>query len=267
MATLRKKTNNNTLLGNNDEDDIESLINDNTATTTTTTRLIMASDDDDTTTISTTTTSSLNPFFLHAIRRKVLSLLLVDDDDGDIDINSKNQSSCEKIISILRDIILGSIIGLLTISFIMILDHKNIIHLQSAHNFRNAAFQLLHDPETISYMETNMDVKFMSIEEYNSTKKEMDKAVQEMERLQKLLDERSAEGDEKKELLDSLSEEYNTLLLSSTPILGFDKFCGSCKWGGSGTCDDRVQYLMDRYGNSLLSAKLNVMESHESCKK
>lgn len=271
MATLRKKTNNSTLLGN-DDDDIESSTNDNTAVTTTTTRLINAPDDDyssnTNTTTSTTTTSSLNPFFLHAIRRKVLSLLFVSDNhDGDDDMNSKNQSSCEKIISILRDIILGSILGLVTISFIMILDHKNIIHLQSAHNFRNAAFQLLHDPETISYMETNMDVKFMSIAEYNSTKKEMDKAVQEMERLQKLLDERSAEGDEKKELLDSLSEEYNTLLVSSTPILGFDKFCGSCKWGGSGTCDDRVQYLMDKYGNSLLSAKLNVMESHESCKK
>ena len=110
-----------------------------------------------------------------------------------------------------------------------------------------------------------MDMKFMSIIEYNSTMMEMNKAEQEMERLKNLLEERSAEGDEKKEILDTLSKEYNTLL--SNPILGLDKFCGTCKWGGSGTCDDRVQYLMDTYGNSVLTAKLGAMEKHESCRK
>ncbi len=261
MANLRKTTKTNAL----PSDDIESPFSSSIHEDATKTRLIASDKDDAPTAYDCSTPAPLNPFFLHAIRRKVLSLL-VDDDDSNNNNNSNNsQSLWEQLISVLRDVILGSIFGLLTISFIIILDHKNIIHLQSAHNFRNAAFRLLHDPETISYMETNMDMKFMSIIEYNSTQAEMNKAAQEMERLQKLLEERSAEGEEKKELLDTLSKEYNTLL--SNQILGLDNFCGTCKWGGSGTCDDRVQYLMNTYGNSLLAAKVGAMEQHESCKK
>ena len=266
MANLRKTTKNIILPGGDGGDDIESapfssIHHDENAKSTTTTKLQIASDTNPT--YSSLATTSQNPFFLTAIRRKVLSLL-IDEDDA---VNNANASPLEQIISVLRDIIVGSILGLLTISFIMFLDHRNIIHLQSAHNFRDAAFNnLLHnDPETISYMETNMDMKFMPMGEYNSTLKEIDKAMQEKDRLVKLLLERTVEGNEKKEVLDTLSKEYNDLL--SNPVLGLDNLCGSCKWGGAGTCDERVQYLMNNYGLSLVTAKFAAMEKHESCRK
>jgi len=193
----------------------------------------------------------------NAIRRKVLSLL-VDDPDS--------QASSQQLLSILRDILLGSILGLLTISLLVVLDHSDIIHLQSAHNFRNAAFALLNDPETVSYMEENLDMKFVSVGEYNTIRTDTEVAMKEIERLTPLIEERTVELNEKKEVLDTLTKEYNELM--SSPILGLDKFCGTCPWGGGGraSCDERVAYLMNKYGNSLHEAKMGAMKAHESCR-
>ncbi|KAL7443832.1 hypothetical protein ACHAXH_008166 [Discostella pseudostelligera] len=259
MANLRKTTKNITLHA---DDDIESPFSSSHEDAVMTTKLIASEynnqyDTDYSPPLDSSPSKSSSSRTINPIRRKVLSLL-VDDPD--------NQASSQQLLSILRDILLGSVLGLLTISLLVVLDHSDIIHLQSAHNFRNAAFALLNDPETVSYMEENLDMKFVSVGAYNTIRTDTEVAMKEIERLKPLIEERTAELNEKKEVFDTLSKEYNELM--SSPLLGLDKFCGTCPWGGGGraSCDERVAYLMNKYGNSLHEAKMGAMKAHESCR-
>ena len=89
---------------------------------------------------------SHNPVFIAKIIFRKVAELLISTDEEDL-------TQPAGIITLLKDIVLGIILGVLTISVLIFLDHHNIVHFQSAHNFRNAAFQLMNDPETIANLE------------------------------------------------------------------------------------------------------------------
>ena len=72
-----------------------------------------------------------NPVFLAKVIMKKVFTLLVESDEEDL-------TRPGGIVTLLKDIILGVILGVLTISILIFLDHRDVVHFQSAHNFRNA---------------------------------------------------------------------------------------------------------------------------------
>ena len=199
--------------------------------------------------------ASHDPVFLaKVIFRKVITLLMSSDEE---DLTQPGG-----IITLLKDIIVGIILGVLTISILIFLDHHNIVHFQSAHNFRNAAFQLMNDPETIQTLEESSDLKFMTTSDYNSKKKEIDGVPDKLKNNEEILTKRSDELENKKKEIESIKDEYDKLY--NNPLLGLDKFCGSCHWGMKSSCDGRVQFLQDTYNTRPIAAKIAAM-GHESC--
>ena len=200
--------------------------------------------------------STHDPVFLaKVIARKVMTLLVSSDED---DITQPGG-----VVTLLKDIILGVILGVLTISTLIFLDHRDIVHFQSAHNFRNAAFTLLNDPETIANIEESSDLKFMTMADYEAKKKEIDSVTEKMKGHGEVLAKRVAEGESKKKEVEGIREEYNKLM--KDPLLGLDQYCGGCSWSGGTTCDMRVQFLKDTYNTRPIAAKLSAM-GHPGCK-
>lgn len=206
--------------------------------------------------------SGHNPIFLaKVILRKVITNLTSDEENGTND-------EAFGIIAVLRDIIVGIILGVVTISVMIFLDHRNVIHLQSAHNFRDAAFSLLNDPETLASIEESAGLKFIKIDQYESMRNEIDKMLAEND---KKLKEREEAEAKQKELVEKHEKEVVPLLkeyakLISHPLIGLDKFCGTCVWAGKVTCGEREVFMKDTHKMGTIAAKLNVMET-PSCKK
>mmetsp|Transcript_11920 Transcript_11920/g.24041 ORF Transcript_11920/g.24041 Transcript_11920/m.24041 type:complete len:251 (+) Transcript_11920:92-844(+) len=181
-----------------------------------------------------------------------------------VSTDDESQDDTGGFIVIIKDCFIGMVFGLLTISCLIFLDHHNIIHLQSAHNFREAAFQSLNNPETIANLEESSGMKFMTSEQYNSWQKEIDEATSKMESAKQKLEDRTKEAETKSTELAPLEEEYEKLV--NNPLVGLDKYCGECKWSGKTTCDGRADYLKNTYNLSPVAAKIGAMNT-PSCKK
>lgn len=200
--------------------------------------------------------SSHNPVFIaKIIFRKVMTLLVSSDDD--------DLTSAGGIVTLLKDIILGVILGVITISILIFLDHRDVVHFQSAHNFRNAAFQLLNDPETVANLEEASDLKFMTIADYEAKRKEIDSVTEKISKNKEVLDKRTAEAAEKRKEVEAIKTEYDTLY--NNPLLELDKWCGSCHWGMKSSCDQRAKFLQDTYNTRPIQSKISAM-GHASCK-
>mmetsp|Transcript_25986 Transcript_25986/g.40945 ORF Transcript_25986/g.40945 Transcript_25986/m.40945 type:complete len:250 (+) Transcript_25986:115-864(+) len=198
-----------------------------------------------------------NAFLANIIARKVLALLASSSDEEGV-------TQPSGFIALLKDVIVGIILGVMTISTLIFLDHRDVVHFQSAHNFRNAAFQLLNDPETIANVEESSDLKFMTIIEYESKRKELDSVVEKKAGNEEILKKRTEEAEVKKKEVEGMREEYEKLM--GNPLLQLGSFCGSCSWKAGTTCDSRVQFLKDTYNTRPIQAKLSAMEK-ESCVK
>jgi len=199
-----------------------------------------------------------NPVFLaKVVARKVFDIIMTDDDEADL-------TTAAGIVMLLKDIILGVILGVLTISLLIFLDHRNIVHFQSAHNFRNAAFQLLNDPETIANLEESSEMKFMTLQEYESKKKEIDGVQEKIKSSQETLEKRIKEAEEKQKEIDEIKDEHKTLM--ENPLLGLTYYNGGGSWSGKLSCDQRVSYLQDTYNTRPLVAKIDAMKK-PGCKK
>jgi len=197
-----------------------------------------------------------NPILLaKIIFRKVVDIMVASEEE--------DLSQPGGIITLLKDIILGVILGVLTISCLIFLDHRNIVHFQSAHNFRNAAFQLLNDPETITTLEESSDLKFIMITDYESKRKEIDGVTVKLAKHKEVLEKRTAEAAEKQKEIDEIKPTYDSLV--NNPILELDKYCGGCTWGAGKSCDGRVQFLKETYNTKPIEAKISAM-GHASCK-
>ena len=203
--------------------------------------------------------STYNPIILSKLIFQKVIALLASSDEGDGDITQPRG-----IIVVLKEIVVGLIIGAMIVFTLIFLDHRNIIHLQSAHNARNAAFQLLTDPETISNIEESADLKIINMSDYESMKKEIDTATVRIKEHEDKLSEQTKELEEKSKEIESMKDDYEKLM--NDPVLGLDKFCGECTWAGKITCDQRVQFMKDNYNMRPVSAKMSAMDV-PTCKK
>ena len=199
-----------------------------------------------------------NPILLaKLVGRRFLHLMLTEED-------TDPSSNLGFAIGLLKDIILGIVFGVLTISLIIVLDHRNIIHLQSAHHLRDNVYATMSNPDNLAYLEEETGMKFMSFEEYDSAKKEIDSSSDLTEQAKTKLDERTKELGEKKKELETIKEEYEKAK-SDPKFKDLDNFCDSCKWGPT-TCGARVTYLIDTYNNGKIVAMMNLMKDGK-CKK
>jgi len=199
-----------------------------------------------------TATNTKNPVMLAKLVARKVILLLTSDEESD------PSTPVGYILALLKDVILGLVFGVLTISFFIVLDHRNIIHFQSAHNVREAAYSALSDPVTLASLEAEIDMKFMTVADYEAAKKEIDDVETTLTQMAEKLEERGKEMEQLAKDLEALVEEKATLM-KNPKLASVDQFCGSCKWGPT-TCSARVEYLMGTYNNPKLLAMLNLMD-------
>lgn len=190
-----------------------------------------------------------NPFFLvKAVFRKVFDILTADGEDLTL---------TGRFVSLLKDTLAGIILGITAIFLVIFLDHRNIVHFQSAHHFREAAFQSLKNPETIANVEESSGLKFMAMDEYEYKKKEIEDSAVRITSLTEKLKKQNQEAEEKQKEVELVKVEYDSLV--GNPLVGLDKYCGSCTWAPGKTCDARVQFMINTYNMGPIAAKVHAM--------
>ena len=123
---------------------------------------------------------------------------------------------------------------------------------------------MVNDPETIANLE-EAGLKFMPMPEYVRMQEELEAyGTERLEEKKKTLEERTKELADKQAEIGPLKEEYEKKVANSN--LGLEKWCGTCPWGGSGTCDARKGYFIGTYGHNEVSAKVAIMKQSPKCK-
>ena len=140
---------------------------------------------------------------------------------------------------------------------LIFLDYRNIVQLGSARAFRQAAFELMTDPETVKTIEENIDIKFIPVDVYTSMTEEIQRNNEKIANNDQL---KLHEDDlvEKTAQLEVLKKEHAEVKAKGNSLLGLDKWCDTCK-GGWGNCGMRVKYLMDTYHTPEIKAKVDIM--------
>ncbi len=199
-----------------------------------------------------------NPFFVvRLVLRKVGELITSDDDNED------NITSFVGIIALLKDIVIGIIFGLIAVSILVFLDHKDVIHLKSAHKYRDMGLQMMRDPEIRKSVEENSGLKFMETVEYQRKFDEIKTQPTKITDLEEKTIKYLADLEVAKKEHSAIKPGYDILALD--PMLGLDKFCGECSWNGGTNCDARLDYLMSTYNLKRVKATLDLMKSTPQC--
>mmetsp|Transcript_30765 Transcript_30765/g.64242 ORF Transcript_30765/g.64242 Transcript_30765/m.64242 type:complete len:261 (-) Transcript_30765:267-1049(-) len=180
--------------------------------------------------------------------------------------NSHNERDGTFLVNVLKDMIGGTILGIVFVFILLFLDYRNFIHLGSARVFREAAFQLLTDPQTVQSLEESLDAKFISTDVYDAIHREIGY-------IQKKVQEKQGEIAEKEKEIDGyrleakpIVEEFDDLIVKANELFELDKFCGDCKWKKKLTCNGRVSYIIEKYGDSITKARIGTL-SYPQCRK
>ena len=196
-----------------------------------------------------------NPFFIaRLVLRKVCELITSDEHEKDF-----------TIIGLLKDIVIGIVFGLVSVSVLIFLDHKDVIHLQSAHGYRNMGLQMMRDPETRKSVEENSGLKFMEADEYQRKFAEINSYPAKVKPLEENTRKYLADLEVAKKEHAAIKPGYDILV--NDPMLGLDKFCDECSWNGGTDCFMRLSYLMDKYNLKPIKATLDLMKSTPQCVK
>lgn len=162
------------------------------------------------------------------------------------------------LLTIIKDVISGTILGVFFLMMLIFLDYHNVIQLGSARAFRHAAFELMTDPETVKSIEDNIDVKFIPLEVFASINDEITRNQAKVKDSSGL-DQHDADLKKKNEELEVMKKEFVELKEKADKVLGLDRWCGGCKEGW-GWCDVRIKYLVDTYHSPVLQTKLEIMQ-------
>mmetsp|Transcript_13990 Transcript_13990/g.22968 ORF Transcript_13990/g.22968 Transcript_13990/m.22968 type:complete len:270 (-) Transcript_13990:203-1012(-) len=206
-----------------------------------------------------TATSTQNPLMLAKLILRKFLILLTNEEETD------PTTTLGYTVALLKDIIIGIVFGFLTISFAIVLDHRNIIHIQSAHHIRESVYASMSDPATLQQIEAEMDMKFMSIKEYEAAKQEIQASQTVFDEVKSKLETREKELEELNTKFQAVVDE-KAELMKHPKFAGLDNFCEACSWGGPGSCGARVEYLMNTYNVGKVAAMLDLM-GKDKCKK
>ena len=161
-------------------------------------------------------------------------------------------------------VFLGMATSIAVLAVAVFLESLDVVHLESAHGLREAAFGRLHDPEILADVQEAAGLKFLSMSEYDVLRREVDEAPGVIATAEERLQKAQVEMDEKMKDVDvaSLQAEHESLL--KHPLLGLDKYCGDCLWDRGITCDTRVAYMHIKHKLKLIKATVAAMD-HPSC--
>lgn len=170
---------------------------------------------------------------------------------------TENNSSTGYLLTIIKDVIAGTLLGVFFLMILIFLDYRNIVQLGSARAFRRAAFELMTDPETVKTIEENIEIKFVPVTVHTSMTEEITRNRAKADNNDSI---KQHEEDlvKRKAEVEGLRAEYDELMAKGTTVLGLDKWCGSCK-GGWGNCDGRVKYLSDTYHTPDIKSRVDIM--------
>jgi hypothetical protein len=198
-------------------------------------------------------------FVARMVLRKVGQLLIKDDEES----NAEDITTTGGIIALLKDIFIGIVVGLICVSALIFLDHKDVIHMQSAHNYRNYAFNVLSDPETMKNIEESSGVKFMDVQDYQKKIKEIESFTTKIAEFEEKGKKYVPDLEVAKKEYAAMKPEYDKLV--ADPLLGLDKFCGECGWQGRTNCNARLNYFETTHNLRTIAAKLAIMEQAPQC--
>jgi hypothetical protein len=198
-----------------------------------------------------------NPFFIARLVLSKVGELITSDEDED------NIVSSGGIISCLRDIVIGITLGLASVSILIFLDHKDVIHVQSAHSYRNLGLQMMRDPETRKNIEESSGLIFMEADVYKKKVAEIESFPAKMNPYEANTKKYLADLEVAKKEQAAIKPGYD--ILASDPMLGLEKFCGECVWVGGTNCDARLNYLMSTYSLKPVKGRLELMKSTPQC--
>lgn len=179
--------------------------------------------------------------------RKIITAILTDLDDETL--QREDTEWILIVITLFKEAMLGILIAFAAVSFVLFIDHRFLLHLPTARNFRRATFQLMNDRDTMSTFEESTGLKLVDENEYNSDLTEINNAANKTKMAMNIFESRSSD-------LISMQEEsvkYVKLLPKLTTQLGMDQFCGECIWiyqPRKVTCNARVQQIQKKYGTS-----------------
>ena len=185
---------------------------------------------------------------------KIIHAVLTDLDDETLRRN--DTESILIIITLLKEAMLGVVIAFVLVSFILFLDHRFLLGLPTARNFRKATFAVMNDKETLYNFEENTGMKFVDMEEYESMMSEINQAENKTKLADAIL--RTREED-LIQLRKDLSQ-YDGVLPGQFKTTGLDKWCDSCVWGMKMTCLNRALSLEDRYNSPKFESMMSTMK-------
>jgi len=174
------------------------------------------------------------------------------------DPNANSGTPQNYLLTIIKDVISGTLLGVLFLMILIFLDYRNIVQLGSARAFRRAAFELMTDPDTVKTIEENIEIKFIPVDVYKSMQEEISRNKEKVNDNAGLAQHEEDLAARTKEL-NELKSEYEQWKEKGNRMLGLEKWCGGCK-GGWGNCDGRVKYLMDTYHTPEIKAKVDIMK-------
>ena len=177
---------------------------------------------------------------------------------------AENNSNTSYLLTIIKDVISGTILGVFFLMILIFLDYRNIIQLGSARAFRRAAFELMTDPDTVRTIEESIDIKFIPADVYTSMTEEITRNKGKLEKNDAIKSHEEDLAKNQKEMED-LKKEYEDWKAKGDKVLKLDKWCGSCK-GGWGNCDQRINYLKDTYHTPEIKGKVEIMDTGKCIK-
>mmetsp|Transcript_9320 Transcript_9320/g.21029 ORF Transcript_9320/g.21029 Transcript_9320/m.21029 type:complete len:508 (+) Transcript_9320:177-1700(+) len=147
------------------------------------------------------------------------------------------------VITLIKEATFGILIAFAVVSLVLLLDHRLLLNLPTARNFRRATFHLMNDKETLRNFEEDSGLKFMEMEEYTSMSDEIEKAANKTKLAANILKTRSQDMVQ----MEKESKEYVDAMAGLSAALGLDKFCPDCNWSPKVTCQQRVDRLVKKY--------------------
>jgi hypothetical protein len=167
------------------------------------------------------------------------------------------------IIALLKDSAVCFALGLVAVAILLFLDHRNAIHVQGAHDFRNAEFAMVRNPETRAWIEEGSGLKLMSAEEHALKAREVETFPPDIAGHEERIGKYLADLEVAKREHAAIKPGYDILM--SDPILGLEKLCLDCIWDEDKPCDLRLSFLMRKYKLTSIKGKLQLMKSDPQC--
>jgi hypothetical protein len=203
--------------------------------------------------------------------RKFLHLLTRDIRQQQTNIhNQTTTTQRQRIIiitlTLIKDTLLGSLLGIFCLLTLFYLDYTNLISIGSTHAFQKAGVQLFSDPTVITTIEHSLQIKLLPRDTYDAMKLELSQINEMLQDGNEQLKEYTIKTTENNAIKNDIQKEYNTIIQVANTKLGLDKWCGECK-EGFGNCNVRVDYLKSNYGTGEVIAKLDTMKQGWCVKK